>query len=205
MPGVQPAAAGAQRVHEQPGPPQDHRGGRAGGLYRRVQSGGRVFQSHPPLRPVEGHRPAAGGRRGAQPDGDFSGNVERHPEHPRRPGGVSGPGGGPGGRGGLRHSLRRQPAGRPAHRRGRVSEHSQKRQTVCVHHHAVSHHQRRDAAGTDAGGPAGRGCAHRHAGHPGQKAGLPGHPQLLRRFGHGGGAHLRVHAGLCPRQAVCGG
>ena len=64
-------------------------------------------------------------------------------------------------------ALRRQPAGRQAGGRGCLPQLYQQRPAVCIHHHALPDLERRDAAGAGAGGPAGRGCADHHAGHPG--------------------------------------
>ena len=93
--------------------------------------------------------------------------------------------------------------GQPAGRRlwqGGLPEY-QSGPAVCLYLYALLRGGRDHAGSPQGGGKAGRGRPAGAAGHPGQ-ARLPADPLLLCAAAPGGGAHLRVHARLPPRQVL---
>lgn len=76
---------------------------------------------------------------------------------------------------------------------------------LYLYHHALSDRGRGHQHGPVQRRQSGGGCAHHHPPHPGQALRVRGDQGPLSASAGGGGEDLRVHAGLHPRQKLCGG
>ena len=173
-------------------------------LHRRRQPGGRVHQPAGPLRPLEGHRRHGRGGGGAQLYPDVPPDVERGQRTGRttqRYLNATCPGGGAAG---LYPALRGQPPGRGAGGRDGLYGYPQPGPAVCPHHDPLPdlgrQHDHRPDLRRQAGGG---GAAHRCPHIPDKTYAFALAHTHYRELHGGGGADLRVHPRLRPRQDLC--